>query len=281
MEEAYTYYIDNMKYNKNDEFREMEYRKSRDRWEKLLKSYQGIKGMNPTFKNLPLGEAKEIVLENMLKIIGESYKDKLKFILSKVKERKGEDLYCTVEWNIIEDKPKLEYLHITGKATSKSIWLMGHECTHALLLPYETIKFNKVFGNIHYHELPNMFIESLLALQISEIIKEEDYVEKTESLRIQDTRDWALTFDNLSIKEIEIAEYFTKHQQITYILSNVYANRLIELYKDSQKIVLEKYREFLKGELCLIDLLSYFNITLKDNDTYFSYQKKLQFWKEK
>lgn len=285
MEEIYAYYIDNIKYNRSDEFKELEYRKGRDRWEKLLKSYQDVKTEKPIFQNITFKETKDIVLETMIEILGISYKEKLEYILSKVKEEKGKDLNCTTEWNIVNDEPNLINLHITGSKTSKSIWLLGHESIHALLLPFETTKFNKTFGNIHYHELPSILMERMLALHVLDKIKEKDYIEKTESLRLKDTKEWASAENNVfnQIKEqkIEILEYFMYHNQKTHILSDVYANRLLELYKDTPKIVLEKYRNFLKGELCLIDLLSYFGISLKDNNTYFDYQKKLQYFREK
>lgn len=275
------YYFDIKKEQRNDDFVELSYRKGQMRWNSILEKIKKVeelsKKKNMDFPTLEKQEIESILYPILEKILGNPYMDQIQNFMKNTKYKKGAYVGGITCYDRVGDRAQNLRFELTNVQNYMGAYFAGHEYQHGLLLERRT-PYNAIYGNIHYHELPSMFVEKVISQYIEDEVGEKGFQNKMEHIRFCDDYDNAFmpTIPSIQSPDSFLVEYFAHHQGATYIISNMYATRLFELYRENPNLVLKEYRRFLNGDMSIPDLLEYFGISIKDNDTYFGYQKRLE-----
>ncbi len=80
-------------------------------------------------------------------------------------------------------------------------------------------------------------------------------------------RVFANEFSDEHIKEHSDFLYQCHRNAYPYMLGFVYANRLLNIYRDNREIVLSKINDILSGKSSVKDLLNDYSISLTDKET--------------
>lgn len=284
--EIEAYYFDIQNEKRNDEFVEIKDRKGSRRWDSLMRAMATMRELEKeekhNFKKRSEEELADINLEILKEIAGNFYMPSIQNMIQNTKyfKKRNAPMDAMLFYQMNNGAIQNMEIRITNAQDYIGIFLAIHEYQHALLLE-KNMPYNQMYGNIHYHEFPSIFVEKIAAQYVEEEVGEKDFQRVAERIRLRDDYQHVTVtnYPFLSSRLSLLTEYYAAHQGATYILSDMYATRLFDLYKQDKVTVLSAYRRFLKGEISILQLFKDFDISIKNNETYFGYQKKLEFHK--
>lgn len=158
--------------------------------------------------------------------------------------------------------------------------MLAHEYTHVITRRKEEIRYGEILCNVHYEELPSIIMEKITAVELGYRISNRQLSDYMDGFRMSKNKKMIVNLDNASKEKSSTKEFndyynYLKHLFFGYIISDIYASRFMDFYKDNRKDSLEKYRDLILGKIDMITFLNYFEIGIKDIKTSSSYVKKI------
>lgn len=281
--------FDTQRFNIDTRFLEYEFSRSLKNYNNITKRLKTLNLPNPnTFKysKLSLPELKELISTILNKVFSSSYDQEIEQYHSILKLHNISNpfdaaLETTYNGDIVS-------IHISRELSSIEVVATAHEYIHALLAKHSTYRYNDVLTNIHYKELLSLLIEYISVYELSQLLKNEQLPEKHNIIRLHTDKEHAITNEeNKKLlyslrkpkepisKSLQSCLDYIDHTDFGYIVSDIYATRLFEIYQDDPKTLLSIYKSILDGEKSINDLLKYYGISLRDNNTTQSFYKRL------
>lgn len=303
--EAFLDDINRLKYN--SEFTELSFSRGKKNYERLITQLNSLKLPNHnTFRypTLSVAELKSILNELMLKILGESYKNKLEQLGQLIELRDlpyfsstiNEEFVYQDRYGQIKASPtgaasismKTKAIYISNQLYTIQVPSTGHEYTHALQSRFKGDKFNETFTNIHYNELLSILVEYILTYELSKMLDDQNIVSSHEVIRINHDHEQAKELTDSRALNVQLnrakmpansfyRNYITyqEHNAFTYIIGDIYAVHLLELYKGDSQSINNLIRAALNGEKTLLELIKHFDLSLRNAETLDLYQKQI------
>lgn len=279
-------------YNYNHDFPELEYSRGKRNYERVIKRLETITLPNPyqlRFQTLSSREIKEYVLEILCKIFGPSYKEKIeqnnRLIRIAPIDKYFDSITETEQQGEIFVPKKI---YISNKCFSIEIVSTAHEHLHCMLSEYGAHLYNSVIGNVHYNELLPIIVEYIVCYELSQILKEESLEAKHRIIRIDHGKNLAEERKSSFLLEPKIrsinsaeAEFMKKyieyqeHNAFGYIISDMYALHLLDVYKDNRDIIISLIKSIIAGEKSITDLIKFFNLSLTNIDIINKYNQNI------
>lgn len=283
------------RYGYNTEFTEFAFSRGVRNYTNITKRLKTITLPNPEtfqYSKLTLEELKEYLRIILNKIFDSQYAKEIETYNQWITlEPIANPFDATLEIDIIEDEPIVKKFHVSDKLDSIEVVATAHEYIHALLAKYSTYDFNRVLSNVHYKELLSLLIEYISVYELSELLKKEELPEKHNIIRLHIEQQHVLSHEEdiaflaylkkkgaspLLVRNIQKCVNYDEHNSFGYITSDIYATRLFELYKDDPRTILKLYKAIIDGQKSINDLLNYYGISLRDNNTINSFTKRLE-----
>lgn len=170
--------------------------------------------------------------------------------------------------------------------------------------PYTKEKLEYTYGSIYYTRLPGLLTEQLALLELEQELYDKSLLEKVQKIRIktfQGIEGINTLFNEKSNKlyndicsellkelhgnrpleeqikyNIQALKKWEIYDKYSYFIGDVYATRLLELYKDNKEEMKNYLREILNGQRTLLDLLINYQVSLTNDETIDAYKKKLE-----
>ncbi len=293
--QSYTFKQDVKEFGYNTEFKELSFSKGNRNYNRILKTLQEVTLPNPSsfvYNKLTLEELKSLIKEILIKILGPSYSSKIDYLNSLLNVTNTSEMYDSV---LEEEKQGKDFIlkriHINRQLATIQVASTSHEYIHALLSPYNGQSYNRVLSNIHYKELLSILTEYLVIYDLSELLKDLSIQSKLSMIRAKHNQDHAIehnaveklkvTCNTLRLNPQTVADlrmYFDyeAHNSFGYIISDIYARRLFELYKDDPQHLLTIIRQIIKGESSINHLLHHYDISLTNIPTLETFNKEIE-----
>lgn len=287
------YYLKQIKTGEmENNYLEFEFRKGQINYENICRRLKGLNEINienPITDCLTLKDFKEHILEILTKILGDNYYQKIKQI-PMVLEQKPMLMDGSLEVKNKNGK-MVKTLKINNELYPLTVAVTNHEVLHLFI--EELIEAGKnVIKNVHYNELPSILIEYITIRELERLYPGNRILEQhlmhrfNHDVAIQTNESvFLLPFkdqdDDYSKKRYREIKEFTDHNKYGYIISNIYALRLIETYDNDEEKIKYFYKELLSANKNIIQLLKEFNLSLNSKDTINPYIKKLEFFEQK
>lgn len=287
------FFYDINRYHYNHEFDELSYSRAKKNYERILKRLYELNLPDPKlfkYTCLTLQELLETLQSLMIKILGNDYKSEIESMSKLIKTYKIDDYFDSV----IEEEPKGKIMtpiniYISNRLYNIQVASTGHEYMHGLMSRYKGVNFNNHFSNIHYNELLSILMEYILCYELSELLKDKTIIDKHEVIRashahaqskeLLDIRALSADIRKSSLPETEFYKRYSEYQEhnaYTYILSDIYSTHLIEYYLEDKETLIKLMKSVLNGEKSLIELIKYYGISLRNNDTLRLYNEQIE-----
>ncbi len=290
--EVHDFFFDIEEYNLNCDFSELTFSRGKKNYDRILRRLENVNLPDPTllrYQSLSTKEIKEYLIEILCKIFGKTYKDELERYNRLVKIAPIENPFdAVIESDLIGDKEVPKKILISNKCQSIQIVSTGHEYVHCFLSQYSTNRFNKVINNVHYNELLPIIVEYIICYELSQILKEENLEEKHQLIRIDHDKNQAAErfaslnleaqlrkSNNMDAQMLKKYIEYQEHNSFGYILSDIYAIYLLDVYKDNSDTITSIIKLIISGEKSINDLINYFNLSLTDIDIINKYNKSI------
>ena len=283
MDEAYNYFLDMDYMGLDGTFIEL-------RTDKGDKKYNGITGRinDSTFYDYEKFIFEELSLYELFHYLNnifdgvffDKYSSLIKKCNKKISFIKKERLDTEV---VFSDSFKTVDKIVVSSITHPFIVpMLAHEYTHIITRKKDDIKYGEVLCNVHYEELPSIIMEKITAIEIGYRTSNRQLSDYIDGFRMSKNKRMIVKLDDISKEKNnaltkESSDYYNylKHLFFGYIISDIYASRFIEFYRNNRKDALEKYRDLVLGKIDVITFLNYFEISIKDIKTSNSYIKKI------
>lgn len=285
------YLICTQEYGHNHEFTELSFSRGRKNYERIQKRLSGIQLPDPSkfkYTNISYDELKETLEMILEKVLGKEFHNEIKNIINIISLQKIDNPFDSV---LSQEKRGDIYIPreiiISDQLANIEIVSGAHEAMHYLLLPYSIKEYNRVFTNMHYNELPSILLEYIVCYELSKIYEKDQLLEKHDILRtehdkmqsLEDISTHTITpiMKNNSMNTALLKEYlkYEPHNAFTYIVSDIYANKLYEYYLEDSNKILELLTNLIKGTISIEEILNYYNINLNNGPAIESYNLKL------
>lgn len=295
LKQAQDYTQDQKKYGYEITYPGMEYGKNRKNFLNIIKRLKQVQLPDPsTFKytSLSLSELKEYLSSILNKIFDREFNTEITSFNRMITLESIPNCFDSVlESEVYNGVSIPKKIHISNKIKSIQVASTAHEYMHALLSPYVTYSFNQVLSNYHYKELLSILTEYVTIYEISEILKLDDLQHKHEIIRLHNDQDnikaneenkglistlEMMNFSPFVIEGIKTCVEYGEHNAYGYVLSDIYAYRLFYFYKDDPKKLLTIWKSIIHGEKSIQELLDYYGISLRDQETSLGFQKRLE-----
>lgn len=198
-----------------------------------------------------------------------------------------------MQWTLDDTNSNLipTNIFISKKCSSIQVVSTSHEHVHSFVSEYSTHLFNQVLNNIHYKELLPIIVEYIACYELSLILKDENLKEKHQIIRINHDKDQTTElFDCLKLKPciqreltgqelnatMKLIEY-QEHKAFTYIIADIYGSYLCNVYQTSPEELISIIKRIFNGESCINDLISYFNLSLRNIEILDNYNKQIDY----
>lgn len=283
------------RYGYNTYYSEFEFSRGLRNYTNITRRLKGLNLPNPNtflYTKLTIEELKEYLKNILNKIFDSQYAEEIETYNHLITlEPIADPFDATLETDIIEDHPVIKKFHISDQLASIEIVATAHEYIHALLAKYSTYQFNKVLSNIHYKELLSLLIEYISTYELSEWLKKDDLSEKQDIIRLHTDQQHVLSQEEnkaflaslrkesispIVIRNVQKCVAYAEHNAFGYITSDIYATRLFEYYKEDPKTLLSFYKAIIDGQKSINDLLKFYGISLRDNNTMNAFTKRLE-----
>lgn len=70
---------------------------------------------------------------------------------------------------------------------------------------------------------------------------------------------------------------YQEHNAFTYIIADIYGSYLCDVYQTSPEELINIIKRIFTGESCMNDLISYFNLSLKNMEIIDNYNKQIDY----
>ncbi len=280
------------KFGYDTRFLELEFSRGTKNYNNILKRLKTLKLPNPsTFKysTLTLEEFKEYLSTILNKIFSDAYAKEISHYNSILSLHNISNPFdAALETTLTGDTFSIQKIHISKDLASIELVATAHEYIHGLLSKYNGFQYNSILSNIHYKELLSLLIEYISVYELSELIKGEQLIEKQNIIRLSTDREHIIAGESnralLSAAKaqksplqipIQKCLNYAEHSDFGYLVSDVYATRLFELYQDDPKTLLTIYKSILDGQKSINDLLNFYGVSLRDNATTMAFYKRM------
>lgn len=284
--EASDYVDDMQKYGYRNTFDEISFSRGRRNYERLLNTLSTLNLPNPeTFKysKLTIQELQQYLLDILTKILGPEYHDQINKYNQMLKlEPITNPFDATLETTYQNGIWVPLNFHVSNKLSSIEVVSIAHEYIHGLLSKYTISGYNEVLSNIHYKEFLSILIEYLTCYILKTSFPKDDLEYKQRVNRVN--AEHLMTLENIETRKLstmlrnfpsgrpDIALYknyviFDEHKTYGYIISNIYACRLLEFYLSDEKNLLTFIRNIIAGEKSIADLIKYYDLSLSKEET--------------
>ena len=292
--EAKRYKANKAKYNYNDSYSDIEFSRGRKNYDKLinricnlnLPSYHDF-----TYSKLSLTELQECLTELLIKLLGPDFREQIVELSKILKPVKSTDYFDTV---IGFDNNTPKQIYVPKPIYSIEIACTANSFIRCLMTKYEEERLNGVLSNYHYRDLLNIVIEYIICFEIHKEFKKDEIIQRHDIIRTQAIQ--LNILEDIETKRVEsilkkqnilmyneLKDYFEFEPHVAYgnVICDIYANRLLDIYRAMDEELLSLIRNIIQGNNSIDDLLKHYNISLTDQFTIQSYETKLSFLKEK
>lgn len=267
------------------EYQELKFSKANKNYNRITDAIEAttVVDDNNIFKPMSLKEILSISYMAINYMLGSSFTQEEWLNMLDIVERSDSeavmDGYFSNATNIITKK-QINMISIPRLDCSGSVVCLNHETAH-YLEDYKSA--NRIHNNYHYQEVLSQLFEKITAYLLQEWDIDDKVVEGINAIRIDAVRfhvnsvaESEVLFNQCKqlpgmtpdvLKEGQAVYEYTKHKAYNYALGLTYATRLFNLYLTDQKTFLEQLQKLYKGEAKLDDLLSYYNVSLRNRET--------------
>lgn len=288
---------DSKKYKYDLSYPELSFSKGNRNYNAIIKRLTTITLPNPEnfkYTNLSLEELKEYLSSILNKIFDSTYSKEIEEYNSKIKLFKTSNPFDAMLETTITDSidiPEIKHIHISDELVSIEVAATAHEYIHGLLSLYNTSRFNDVISNYHYKELLSILIEYITVYELSNLLKQNLLQNQHNIIRLStdqahimaSSENKALLYSNaikgMSPSFINVYKRcvdYGEHNAFGCIISDIYSTRLFKLYQDDPKTLLNIFKSIIDGQKSIKDLLSFYNISMRDTETYITFNERLQ-----
>lgn len=297
-QETVNFFMDIEQYGINHDFKELQFSRGKINYDRILKKLETVELPDPlslTYSTLTKDELTNFITEILCKIFGSDLKPKIEefnklIVLKNIKN--PFDAILETELKSPSQFEVLKNIHISKKCASIEVISTSHEYTHCLVSKYTTHLFNQVLNNIHYKELLPVIVEYIVCYELSLILKTENLREKHQIIRIDYDKNQTMELleclklrqmaqrelKGKNLNDAPLMKYFEyqEHNAFTYILADMYGSYLCNVYQTSPEELISIIKRIFDGESCINDLISYFNLSLKNMEIIDNYSKQIE-----
>ena len=282
------------KYNYNDSYKELEYSRGRKNYDRIITRLMNIElpsYLELTYTKITIDELKEYLREIMTKILGPDIEKQIIDLCQNIILIKNADYFDSIIR--IQDNIPKEIL-VPKQLYSIEVASTANTFIRHMMTKYEQEHLNRVISNYHYKELLSITIEYIVCYELHKYFKKDKLNEKHDIIRTQAVYISQLEHQGTEDLEKELRskykdryhklkDYFEFEPHIAYgnAICDIYGNRLFDIYRAGDKKLIELFRGIISGNNSIDELLKYYNISLVDQFTVDSYERKLAFLKEK
>ena len=294
IQQAYNFKMDAATYGYDLSFKELQFSKGNRNYTRILKKLEEITLPDPTlfqYTNISLDELKSLLTEIMIKILGENYSSEINNLNNMLYPTRTSEMFDSIlEEELVGHDFVPKRIHINRQLATIQVASTGHEYIHALLAKYKGPNFNRVLTNIHYNELLSIVTEYLIVYELSEILKDESLKEKHSILRAKHDKDQSIEhnateklkgqisrvkLDRMTLDQLRLYFDYESHNSFGYIISDIYARRLLTTYQDDPKALLTILRDIISGEKSIKDLIKYYDLSLTNIPTIENFNQEI------
>lgn len=289
---VYAFFDDINRFGYNADFTDISYSRAKKNYENILKRLYELDLPNPgdfSFDKMSIEELISTLETLLVKILGDTHLPYIKHLESLIKKDPSLTYFdAVIEESIETMPPKVENIYISSKRYNIQVASTGHEMIHAFLSKYKGPLFNSHFTNVHYNELLSILVEYILVYKLSELLKDPKLISTHEVIRISHDHDQAtelldmrkLSFDINRSNHPEAPFYrkyseYQEHNALTYIIDDIYSIHLLEHFKNDPEVLTKLIRAVLEGEKTLLDILKYYDISLRNRETLELYNSQI------
>ncbi len=261
------------------EYEELNYTKSRRKYEQLKEE---ILKYDYEYKFSKTNLTEVDVKLFLYDVLSQFFPDKraiIKAILPLISENTS---FASIEHDCVvhlDENDIVNNIFVYGYDDPVVIPSCAKEIIDGLIAPIE----DKILSNIHYLHLPGITMEKIISKEAEKEFKQSIF-QPMESIRLNHLKLILQNLDEVESYPKEIKNHilmqsalnYQQHQTFSYVISDIYATSLFEKYLEDNKQFLEIFNKFINGEYPLNILLDYYNISLKNQATVNTYQKKFQ-----
>ena len=276
------------KYNIDTSYSDIEFRKARNNYNRITSLLSELKYKSPdTYKSskIKYKELKELLIEILDLIFDGKYHKEIDSYNKELLQLSSEDLR---EWDngvsyyISKDKFITTDIQISRRLTKIEVPFVAHEYIHVLLGKFQTLLHRQVLNNYHYDELLSIIIEYITSYELDNI-KFEHTLDKNNLVRLNHNRNNVTEYNEVQRlklveefdEETKQDEDFLNHILYQYLICDIYATRILDIYKDNKKDVIESIVSILDGKSSIEELKKRYNLNLGDMTTRDTYINKL------
>lgn len=276
------------KYNIDTSYSDIEFRKARNNYNRITSLLSELKYKSPdTYKSskIKYKELKELLIEILDLIFDGKYHKEIDSYNKELLQLSSEDLR---EWDngvsyyISKDKFITTDIQISRRLTKIEVPFVAHEYIHVLLGKFQTLLHRQVLNNYHYDELLSIIIEYITSYELDNI-KFEHILDKNNLIRLNHNRNNVTEYNEVQKlklveefdEETKQDEDFLNHILYQYLICDIYATRILDIYKGNKKDVIESIVSILDGKSSIEELKKRYNLNLGDMTTRDTYINKL------
>lgn len=276
------------KYNIDTSYSDIEFRRAQNNYNRITTLLSQINYKDPdTYKTskIKFKELKELLIEILDLIFDKKYhkeidsynKDLLQLSIEDLKEWDN-----AVSYYISKDKFITTDIQVSKKLTKIEVPFVAHEYIHVLLGKFQTLLHRQVLNNFHYDELLSIIVEYITSYELDQI-DNEHLLDKDNLIRLNHNKSNIMEYNaaqRLKLvekfdEETKQDEKYLNHILYQYLICDIYASRILDIYKDDKKDVIRSIIAILEGESSIEELKKRYNISLSDMTTRDTYINKL------
>lgn len=263
-------------------FKELEFSKQRRKYEEISEMIINcdLKPFNQENSNIDEHTTKKVLKDILSDLFPEFDIDSFIKKINVDKTIPSSKYDCVTE--VLNDS-ELVAIHIYDYNYLALISGLGHEFIHSTfeLMPIEELV--KTISNIHYKELSSILMEMIVASKAEEKLN-LPFMEAMTSTRlnhlkqIHEMLSVFLANEHTVKNDILMKSIIEKqkHETFTYTISDIYATHLFKYYMEDKKGFLKTFKGMLNKESTILELLNYYQISLKNLETINQYKKKIE-----
>jgi len=236
------------------------------------------------FKTFGKVQWKKHILNLMLELLGEEYKDLLEEFME-ITYKTDQPIHVFDCATYYEPNffgyPTINEFEIAYLNKSIGLAALSHEYAHGIVLPRSSHLLNDYFGNLHYFEFPSIMTERMFTEKLVDISKDE-IDKKMNMVRYEDSGYHANTiisntnFPEELCDESKKLTDFSHHEHYGYIISDIYSTYLFDIYMNDKIGFLKTYRKMMSGEMNILDFLKKYDVRLERPKVKNTYIKSLE-----
>ena len=289
MPEVQGYYEDVYRFKINHQFDELVGSKGKTNYDRLCRRLAKIELPNPSllpYQTITLEELKQSVRDILNQLFDNQYKDEIEETLSSIVLDPIDNPFDAVLEEIYKNDQLIgKKIHISNKLSSIEIIALAHEIIHVLLSKYCGPNYNSHLNNIHYKELLSVIVEYIVCYELSKGIQDDLSVkQRINRLALNQNNFQELEQMKINLKitpplflpSYQLYTEYVEHTGFGNIISDVYARRLLDMYKDDPATLLKLMSGIINGDKQVKELIKYYRLSLTDKQTVYGYYDSME-----